>query len=63
MTTDSDDAHAAELRHLRAEIRRLQEDNEDLRERLAGRDQEIRALRAKVVGTVKQAAAPRENPG
>ena len=51
------DDPAATIRHLRAELRRALEDAHDLRARLA--EEQIRTLRARVVGKVNQAAAPR----
>ena len=63
MTTDPTDALHAELRHLRAENHRLREEIAELEGRLAYAQQQVGELRAKVVGTVNQAAAPRETPG
>jgi predicted nucleic acid-binding Zn-ribbon protein len=52
------DDPAALIRRLRAEVHRLTEDNEDLRERLAYAELQIQQLRAKVEGRMNQAAAP-----
>lgn len=43
-----------ELRHLRAQVGRLEEEVERLTELLAGRDEDIRQLRAKIVGRMPQ---------
>jgi uncharacterized coiled-coil DUF342 family protein len=53
-----DDLHA-EIRHLRAALRRAEEDRDAVEQRLAYANQQITALRAKVSGTMTQAAVPR----
>ena len=57
-----DDPHAATIRRLRAQLRAAEDERDDLRERVNAAFEEIRQLRAKVVGSVNQAAAPRGAP-
>lgn len=58
----TDDEFHAELRHLRAENHRLREDVAHMEERLAYAQRQIDELRAKVVGNMKQVAAPGGSP-
>jgi phage shock protein A len=56
----TDDALHAEIRRLRAALRRAEEDRDRLEKRLAYAQQQITELRAKVGGTMMQAAVPTE---
>jgi len=52
--------HGADIRRLRAELRRLEKENDDLRARLAVTDQEIEQLREEVIAlrAPQRTAAP-----
>lgn len=60
MPLPSESDPAAIIRHLRAQLRALEDERDDLARRLDAAYEEIRQLRAKVVGRVNQAAAPKE---